>query len=158
MNMTKSIVIVDDDPLNAETLETVIRSMGHQTNTFLEPKKMLDNLESLNPKLFLLDVDMPIMNGLELARKIREKPSLSLVPIVFVTGAFAEEQDAYVAFDSGAIDYFSKPYDPKTLELKLNRLLELSDKTQALDCEVKFRDKVDLEMSEAYTNRDELFY
>ncbi len=75
--------------------------------------------------LAILDVQMPIMDGYELAEFLRNDEKTRHLPIIFLTAAFTHEMDAFRGYEAGAIDYITKPYNPVVLLSKVKMFLEL---------------------------------
>lgn len=85
---TRAILIVDDDSAVAETFSRMLRLEGYQVATALEPEKGLELASSLNPIAIILDMRMPIINGLQFLRTVRKTPGLEDVPVAIVTGDY----------------------------------------------------------------------
>jgi len=85
---TRAILIVDDDSAVAETFSRMLRLEGYQVVTALEPEKGLELASSLNPIAIILDMRMPIINGLQFLRTVRKTPGLEDVPVAIVTGDY----------------------------------------------------------------------
>ncbi|MEW6302981.1 MAG: response regulator [Verrucomicrobiota bacterium] len=107
------IFVVDDEPLVAEVVETILDLEGYRTRVFLEPEKALDELmhTEASPDLLLTDFRMPNMNGMELIRRSKEKfPELKSI-------LFSGHVDENVmATQSARPDRFMrKPFFPETL-------------------------------------------
>jgi len=78
------------------------------------------------PALFVLDIMVPGMNGLEVCRRIRSSRALALVPIIFLT-ARASEDDKIKGLDLGADDYITKPFSPRELVARVKAVLRRSE-------------------------------
>ena len=85
---TRSILIVDDDSAVAETFSRMLRLEGYEVATALDPEKGLELAGTLHPHAIILDMRMPIINGLQFLRKVRATPALSEVPVAIVTGDY----------------------------------------------------------------------
>ncbi|WP_394558316.1 response regulator [Aquipseudomonas alcaligenes] len=86
------------------------------------------------PDLILLDVMMPNMDGFELAQHLRSHPSASRIPLIFIT-AMTDQAAQLRGLELGAVDFVSKPVDPKTLHLRVANLLRLVEQRNALQQE-----------------------
>lgn len=84
----RSILIVDDDSAVAETFARMLRLEGYDVATALDPEKGLELAGTLHPHAIILDMRMPILNGLQFLRKVRATPALSHVPVAIVTGDY----------------------------------------------------------------------
>ncbi len=125
MNQPKRILIVDDEKLNRELLEDLMASFGH------EPEMARDGVEALaklklDIDLVLLDVMMPVMDGFEVARRIRENPDTSDLPVVMVT-ALTSKEDRLLAVQAGANDFITKPIDKTELQVRTESLLKMKE-------------------------------
>lgn len=109
------ILAVDDDPINLQILVNVLSTEQYDITTATNGRDALAKLENKNWDLIITDIMMPHMSGYELSRLIRERYTISELPILFLT-ARSQREDIYTAFLSGANDYVSKPL--KSLELK----------------------------------------
>ena len=109
------ILIVEDEPQINRLIELVLQSDG-----FYNIKKAFDGLEALEliksdkPDLILLDVMLPSIDGFSLCKKIKEDEYLKSIQVIMLTAKKMEE-DILEGFDSGAIDYISKPFSNKVL-------------------------------------------
>ena len=124
--MKKTILIVDDEPDLCEILSYNLHNAGYETivaHSGIEALK-----EDFNRiDLVLLDVMMPEMNGIEVARHIRTRQDVKTVPIIFLT-ALDSERDILHGFEVGADDYISKPFSVKELMARIKAVLSRSDK------------------------------
>lgn len=128
--MSKTIFIVDDEPDLCEILSYNLQSAGYDTivaHSGVDAIKVDFN----QVDLVLLDVMMPTMDGIEVARTLRTRQDAKSVPIIFLT-ALDSEQDKLVGFDAGADDYISKPFSVKELMARIKAVLSRSDKGHPL--------------------------
>jgi len=108
------IMVVEDDPTQAEFAASILRKAGMEVVTVTEPMRALDALGETPPDLILMDIYMPNVNGIELTTVIREQNEFVGIPIVFLSG----EQDADKQMDAlsvGGDDFIPKPIRPKQL-------------------------------------------
>lgn len=123
--MSKTILIVDDEPDLCEILSYNLNSAGYDTIVAHSGAEALK--EDYNQvDLVLLDVMMPAMSGIEVARNLRSRQDAFSVPIIFLT-ALDGEQDKLDGFDAGADDYMSKPFSVKELIARIKAVLSRSD-------------------------------
>ncbi|MCG8477456.1 MAG: response regulator, partial [Spirochaetales bacterium] len=101
--------------------------------TALSGQEALAYLIEHRPALIVLDVQMPGMNGYELADLIRSRNKTTLIPIVFITAISTEERYVFEGYESGAVDYLSKPVDPFILRSKVLVFAELFKKEQRIE-------------------------
>ncbi len=108
------VLIVEDDRAQALFAEGVLRNAGMETRIVLDALDVLPTLDGFHPDLILMDVHMPVANGIELTGLIREREAFAHTPIVFLTGE--QDQDIrFDALDAGGDDFLSKPIRPKHL-------------------------------------------
>ena len=112
----KSIMIVDDDSRNIFTLSSVLQELGAETLSALNGKDAITLLEEEDGQvdIILMDIMMPIMDGLEAIRLIKNDDKYKHIPIIAVT-AKTMKQDKEMCFDAGANDYLAKPIDQNAL-------------------------------------------
>ena len=117
------ILIVDDDPASRRVLRVILSQI---TNTeFLEAENGAEAMSlALEQKLdlILLDIMMPVMNGIEFLKRSAADERLSGVPVVMVT-ALTEREMIVESVTLGARDYIVKPFDPQGLRVKVTQLL-----------------------------------
>jgi two-component system alkaline phosphatase synthesis response regulator PhoP len=130
LNQAK-ILLVDDDPDILELLEYNLAKENYQLAKAYDGKEALEIAQVFKPALIIMDVMMPIMDGIETARKIKLMPELKNTLILFLT-ARGEEFTEVAAFDAGAHDYIIKPIKPRALVSRINALLkrEASEESQ----------------------------
>ncbi len=107
----EKILVVDDDHNICELINLYLTSQGYQLFFSHDGSEALDVLKKENPDLVLLDVMLPVINGWEVCRLIRQK---SQVPIIFLTARDMVE-DKVQGFELGADDYLVKPFEPREL-------------------------------------------
>jgi two-component system response regulator MtrA len=117
--MKARVLVVDDDPALAEMLTIVLRGEGFDTATVGDGTKALPAMRELRPDLVLLDLMLPGMNGIDVAKAIRAE---SGVPIVMLT-AKSDTVDVVLGLESGADDYVVKPFKPKELVARVRARL-----------------------------------
>lgn len=123
MNMKKKIKIlaVDDNQSNLIALESVFFGTAYELIEANSGEQALALLQVHHDiALVLLDVQMPVMDGFETASKIKKMEGCGDLPIIFITAFYREDPFIRRGYESGAIDYFSKPFDPEILKLKVD--------------------------------------
>lgn len=110
------ILIIDDNPDNIQVLAGLLGREGYAVSACLSGEQALEFIviDAHRPELVLLDVMMPGMDGYETCRKIKEFPSFSGIPVIFLT-ARGETEDIVNGFRAGAVDYVGKPFHPEEL-------------------------------------------
>ena len=104
------ILIADDEPQIREILRVYFEKEGFQVVEAADGKEALQQITKERPDILLLDVMMPVMDGLAATRKIRSEPRWAKLPIVMLT-AKAMPDDQERCIDAGANDYMAKPID-----------------------------------------------
>jgi signal transduction histidine kinase len=122
-----SIMVVDDQPANLKLLEDMLKVRGYKVRSFPRGRLALAAAVQHPPDLFLLDINMPEMNGYELCECLKSNPELSAAPVIFLSALSATE-DKVKAFQAGGADYITKPFQLEEVQarvlthLKLHRL------------------------------------
>ncbi len=122
MVVSGTILIVEDEPKLAAVLEEYLRREGYRTEVARDGASALQAWRSAAPDLILLDVMLPQVDGLEIARTVRASSS---VPIIMLT-ARDEEVDKLVGLGLGADDYVVKPYSPREVVARVKAVLRRS--------------------------------
>ena len=119
------VLLVDDQPARLLAYESVLSGLEVRCVRALSGEEALRKLLEQEFAVILLDVNMPGMDGFEVARAIREHPRLERTPIIFVTGVHVSELDRLKGYEVGAIDYIAVPVVPEILRSKIAVLTEL---------------------------------
>jgi anti-anti-sigma factor len=127
------ILIVDDRRSNLVALEALLEPLGRRIHLAGSGEEALRILLSERFALILLDVQMPEMDGFELARYIRERPQTRRTPIIFVTAVSTATQHIFDGYQAGAVDYLLKPVDPVILRSKVSVFIELFESARRLE-------------------------
>ncbi|MCD6375823.1 MAG: response regulator [Caldisericaceae bacterium] len=119
------ILLVEDNVINQRVAKRMVENMGYKADIANNGKEALEKLEQKKYDLILMDVQMPVMDGLRAAQKIRVKEinSNEHVPIIAMT-AHAQKEDRDRCLEAGMDDYLSKPINMKILEKKLKQYLK----------------------------------
>jgi signal transduction histidine kinase len=128
-----SIMIVDDRPENLSSMSQLLAQDGLEIVTARSGDEALAKMLSLDLALVLLDVQMPGMDGFEVADLMRRNPRTRHFPIIFVTAINKERRHIFSGFEVGAVDYIFKPVDPFIIRSKVQVFLEI--KRSALEKE-----------------------
>lgn len=116
------VMIVDDDPVILETLQTLLEARGINTLILDDERLFWETLEAAVPDLLVLDVEMPHINGIELCQVLRHDPRWSKLPVLFLT-AHTNAELRHQIFAVGGDDYISKPFIESELVTRiLNRI------------------------------------
>jgi putative two-component system response regulator len=130
-NTNHSILVVDDDATNLRMLQEILRPM-YKVYAAPSGERAMGFLEHNCPDLILLDVEMPVMNGYELIKKIKEDERLSAIPVLFLTAQEGRDKEEQ-AFHLGAVDYILKPITTGVVRARVNLHIELEDYRKRLE-------------------------
>lgn len=120
-----NILVVDDNPKNIQVIGSILREVGYSVGFALDGQQALTLLRKTNDyNLVLLDVNMPVMNGFETCRVMKENEILKDIPVLFLT-ALDEINDIVAGFDAGGQDYIVKPFNSKELLSRVKTHIEL---------------------------------
>jgi PAS domain S-box-containing protein len=120
-----SILLVDDRNENLVALEAVLEPLGHRLVCASSGVEALRALLREEYALILLDVQMPELDGFETAELIRRRERTRDVPIIFLTAISKERGHVFRGYDTGAVDYVFKPFDPAILRSKVGVFVDL---------------------------------
>jgi cyclic di-GMP phosphodiesterase len=126
------IVVVDDDPANRQLLEIMLTRQGCRVVLFEDGGAALDAAPALGPDLFLLDVEMPGLDGIQLTRRLRADPATAATPIILVTGRTSLD-DKIAGLDAGATDFVTKPFVPAELAARVRAGVRLKTAMDRLE-------------------------
>src|SRR5678816_2671673 len=119
------ILLVDDQPSRLLTYESILSGLGVECVWAFSGTEALGRLLKDDFAVILLDVNMPGMDGFEVARMVREHPRLERTPIIFITAINLTELDQLRGYEVGGIDYMAVPVVPEILRSKVAVLVEL---------------------------------
>src|SRR5690606_18805627 len=125
------ILVVDDEPVVADSTATILRELGHDVTVVHRWTDALRAFDPLATDLVLMDAVMPNMDGLKLTRLLRDQ-SQSYVPTVFLTGLRSTEIRVQ-CINAGADDFLTKPVDPLELRVRIKAMLRIRALTRALE-------------------------
>jgi len=127
-----NLLIVDDSKLNLTILETIIKNLKVNLIQALSGSEALEITRGMDLALAIVDVQMPGMNGYELALKMNEERLGDKVPIIFLTANFVDKLQVFEGYNYGAVDYIFKPIESHILICKINIFLDLFNQKQAI--------------------------
>src|SRR5580658_10247579 len=125
-----NILVVDDEPKNLTALETVLDDPGYRLVRANCADEALLALVHEEFALLVLDIQMPGMNGFELAQMIKQRRKTASVPIIFLTAYFSEDEHVMEGYSTGAVDYLHKPINAAVLRSKVAVFAALHRKTR----------------------------
>ena len=122
MSPKQKILVVDDEQDILDLISYNLSREGYQVHTAANGKLAIEKAKEVNPDLILLDVMMPVMDGIEACRIMRAMPEFKHTFMVFLT-ARSEEYSEIAGFHVGADDYIAKPIKPRALMSRINAIL-----------------------------------
>lgn len=125
--MSRTILVVDDNPKIVEVLEAYLTSEGFDVVTAADGPGAVDAVSSHVPDLALLDVMLPGIDGIELTRRFQREHDL---PVILVT-ARIDEVDRLIGLEVGADDYISKPFSPREVVARVKAVLRRVDRDRS---------------------------
>jgi signal transduction histidine kinase/CheY-like chemotaxis protein len=126
------ILLVDDQPKNLLALSAMLEPLGQEVVQASSGREALRYLLRDEFALVLLDVQMPVLDGYEVAELIRAREKSRAVPIIFLTAIHRDQRLVARAYTVGAVDYILKPIDPEILRSKVAVFIELYQKGQII--------------------------
>src|SRR5712691_5886003 len=127
-----NLLLVDDREENLLALEAILEPLGHRLVSVTSGTAALKELLRDDFACILLDVQMPELDGFQLATLIKERRRSRHIPIIFVTALSKDETHVYRGYSAGAVDYIFKPIDPDVLRSKVSVFVELWEKSRQI--------------------------
>ncbi|MBR8831796.1 MAG: Response regulator PleD [Chroococcopsis gigantea SAG 12.99] len=125
------ILVVDDVNKNLQLIIEILDEAGYSTTFANSGKQAIERVRNASPDLILLDLMMPEMNGLEVCKYLRGQIVYELIPIIFLT-ASNEKEYLLKAFEYGAVDYITKPFNSKELLARIKTHIDLKNSRDQL--------------------------
>ncbi len=149
-NLRRTILVIDDNILNLDILKKLLKD-EYSIKEATDGSMGIEIANKLKPDLILLDVVMPGLSGYEVCYKLKSNPKTKDIPVIFIT-ALSDQLDEAKAFDLGAIDYITKPFNPiivkKRVETQIQKL-----RSAHLEAEVNMFDKTTGVYNRSYIKR-----
>jgi signal transduction histidine kinase len=143
-----AIMIVDDRPENLSSMKQLLAQDGLEILTAQSGNEALAMMLEANLALVLLDVQMPGMDGFEVAELMRRNERTRRIPIIFVTAINKERRHIFSGFEAGAVDYMFKPVDPFIIRSKVQVFLEIKRNEMARENLVQELNEANLRLQE----------
>jgi putative two-component system response regulator len=124
--------VVDDEPANIALVSRLMRGLGYEVATATNGEAALEAVRRGPPDVILLDVNMPLLDGFEVCRRLKNDAATRLIPVVLLTGLAAVE-DRVRGIDAGADDFLTKPFVVSELNARVRSLTRLKRYTDELD-------------------------
>jgi PAS domain S-box-containing protein len=128
-----ALLLVDDRTENLLALQAILEPLGHELVVAAGGAQALRTLLQRDDfAVILLDVQMPGLDGFEVAEVIKQRERTSTIPIIFLTALSKEDRHVFRGYEVGAVDYVFKPFDPEILRAKVGVFIELWEKTRQI--------------------------
>jgi DNA-binding response OmpR family regulator len=124
MDKPSKILIVDEDPFIRDVLTQKLEALGYLATEARNGKEAVDQVAQDPPDLILLDVMMPVMDGFQACRLLKDNEDTRLIPVIIMTALHAVE-DRIKGADAGADDFLTKPVDDRELEARIRTALRM---------------------------------
>jgi CheY-like chemotaxis protein len=108
------ILVVDDNPTNLKLMRVLLETEGYEVRTAMDAKEALVTLQTFRPRLILMDIQLPGLDGLSLTRQLKAEAATRDIVILALT-SYAMKGDEEKALAAGCDGYISKPIDTRTL-------------------------------------------
>lgn len=116
------ILVIEDDNLLANVLKIALEGKGFIVETCHDGLSGVEKLKSFLPDLVLLDINLPILSGFEVLKRIRSDRVLGKIPVILLTG-LSQDVNLKRGFALGADDYLRKPFSMEELLIRINKLV-----------------------------------
>lgn len=117
----KKILVVDDDPYLVDILFYRLKLNGYQVVSAKDGAEALAKVRDLKPDLVVLDMSMPVMDGFQVVKEIKEEETMKNIPIVVVSGRV---EDRTKVFEMGVKRFIAKPYEAKNLVATIEQYIK----------------------------------
>jgi len=118
----KRILLADDEEDIKTVVKMLLESHGYEVATAFDGLDTLDKAKTEKPDLILLDIMMPVLNGFEVCKRLKEDQETADIPIIMLSAA-AHADSVEKGLSAGAKDYIIKPFEPETLLQKVKETL-----------------------------------
>ncbi|MBT3231985.1 MAG: hybrid sensor histidine kinase/response regulator [Calditrichaeota bacterium] len=150
-----TILVVDDEPANIHVLMGTLKN-DYAILAATNGQKALEfAARTPTPDLILLDIMMPEMDGYEVCRRLKENPDTSDIPVIFIT-AMTEIENKTKGFELGAVDYITKPFDPREVEIRVRTHITFKHAKEELERHHQVLKQSYSALQKAETARDSL--
>ncbi len=134
-----TILVIDDEPDNFDVIEALLDQEPYQLSYVSNGEQAFDLLQSFQPDVILLDVMMPVMNGIEFCGRFKSSPQWQHIPVIMITALTATE-DLARCFQAGADDFISKPVKGLELRARLSSMLRIKHQYDSLQNLLQLRE------------------
>ncbi len=120
--MKRKILVIEDNEQNLYLVTFILEKHGYAVVAARDGQEGIEIATAIKPDLILLDIQLPVMDGYTVARKLKTAPGLTQVPIIAVT-SYAMAGDKEKAFEAGCTGYIEKPINPETFVAEVERFI-----------------------------------
>jgi two-component system phosphate regulon response regulator PhoB len=120
------VLVVDDNEDTVRIVEAILRSAGFEVSVATNGRQGIEIAEASAPELIILDIMMPVMDGVEALHKLRGSPKTSRIPVILLT-AKTQDEDVIAGYQIGADYYMTKPFTAKQLLYGVRLVLGKTD-------------------------------
>lgn len=118
-----TLLVVDDEPEINKLVARIFEKRGYRVNSALDGAEALASVKRERPDLLILDLNLPKVDGWEVCRQLKSDPATRSIPIIMLTAAHANVDDAQIGLGLGADEYVAKPFVRAVLLHNVERLL-----------------------------------
>lgn len=118
----KIVILAEDDRMIARLIIFKLEKEDFKVIHFLNGESVVDTVSKILPDIVILDVMMPIQDGISILKEIKASPKTKHIPVVILS-AKGQEKDIIKGMEIGASDYISKPFSPSELIVRIKRIL-----------------------------------
>jgi len=141
----KPILVVEDEKDIRDLVEYHLRQSGFSVASAADGPSALTEAKRQTPRLIILDLMLPGMDGKDVCRALKSNPLMQGIPIVMLT-ARSEEVDRIIGLELGADDYVTKPFSPKELVLRVKTILRRGERKEEVTKSIAFEDlRIDID-------------
>ena len=117
-----TILLAEDEPQTAQLIEFKLKQAGFEVAHATDGESALTLVAATQPVLIILDGLMPVMDGFEVLRRLKESPRFQRIPVIMLT-ARSRDKDVVSGLELGAADYMVKPFSPSELLARVRKIL-----------------------------------
>lgn len=126
------LLLVDDEPLNLKLYKKMLQDFSFQIVTAANGQECLEKVHELSPEIILMDWNMPVMDGIETLKRLKEDETYKDIPVLMITGVMTSSEDLAFAMSLGAIDFLRRPFDKLELTARVRNVLLLTQSLKTL--------------------------
>ncbi len=108
------VLIIEDDEETARMIEVILSLEGYKTSSLRHGVKIEESIREIQPDVIILDIMLPVIDGIEILRELKENPDTQEIPVIVCSVKFSGS-DQQLALRSGAESYVTKPFNPEDL-------------------------------------------